>query len=67
MKEELKAALQIAYPNLEGLPEWEPTRRIVEDAYDFKDLNTNQIDVTGKSYFSILTRKTQLCGLLERN
>ena len=35
MKEELKAALRIAYPNYEGLGEWEPAVRICEEDYDF--------------------------------
>ena len=45
MKEEIKAALTIAYPNFEGLAEWEPVRRIAEGDYDFHEVNTSQTDV----------------------
>ena len=45
MMEELKAALKIAYPNFEGLGEWEPALRICVGDYDFEDMNTDQIDV----------------------
>ncbi len=38
--------MTIAYPNLDGLGEWEPARKIMEGDYDWQDLNTNQIDVT---------------------
>ena len=42
----MKAALRIAYPNNEGLGEWEPAKMIAEDSYDFTDLSTDQTDVT---------------------
>lgn len=44
--EELKAALRIAYPNYEGLGQWEPARQIAEDGYNFAEINTDQTDVT---------------------
>jgi hypothetical protein len=43
--EELRAAMMISYPNLEGLGEWEPAGRIFRNEYDWEDINTNQIDV----------------------
>ena len=43
--EELKAALIIAYPNFEGLGEWEPARAIHKGEYIWENVNTNQIDV----------------------
>ena len=43
--EELKAALIIAYPNFEGLGDWEPARAIHKGEYIWENVNTNQIDV----------------------
>jgi hypothetical protein len=43
--EELKAALTIAYPNFEGLGEWEPAAAIHRGDYIWENVNTNQIDV----------------------
>jgi hypothetical protein len=37
--------MTIAYPNYEGLGEWEPVQKIMLGEYDWQDLNTNQIDV----------------------
>lgn len=45
MKEELKAALVMAYPGFDGLGIWEPARSIAENSYVFEDMNTDQIDV----------------------
>lgn len=44
MKEELSAALRIAFPNFEGIGEWEPAREICEGFYAFENLNTDQTD-----------------------
>ena len=44
--EELKAALIIAYPNFEGLGEWEPALAIHTNNYGWDNVNTNQIDVS---------------------
>lgn len=46
MKEELKAALMIAYPNFEGLAEWEPARSVADGSFVFADINTDRFDVT---------------------
>ena len=43
--EELKASLMIAYPNCEGLGEWEPAQMIFKDQYEWANINTDQIDV----------------------
>jgi ABC-type molybdate transport system substrate-binding protein len=59
--EELKAALFIAYPNYEGLGEWEPAAMICNNDYIWENINTNQIDVS-TSRFSISTPKTLPCG-----
>lgn len=45
MNEELRAAIMIAYPNFEGLGEWEPALLICENHYNWENVNTNQIDV----------------------
>lgn len=45
MKEELRAALVMAYPGYDGLGVWEPARAIAENTYVFEDMNTDQIDV----------------------
>jgi hypothetical protein len=37
--------MTIAYPNFEGLGDWEPAKRIMVNDYDWTDINTNQIDV----------------------
>jgi hypothetical protein len=37
--------MTIAYPNFDGLGDWEPAKRIMVNDYDWTDINTNQIDV----------------------
>lgn len=64
--DELKASLIIAYPNLEGLGEWEPASLIFLDAYQWENINTNQIDVLS-TLQSIWIRKIQPCGGQGRN
>lgn len=59
--EELKAALIIAYPNFEGLGEWEPARAIHKGEYIWENVNTNQIDVSFV-LSSTWTPKTHRCG-----
>jgi hypothetical protein len=44
--EELKATMIIAYPNFDGLGEWEPARAICEGNYGWENVSTNQIDVS---------------------
>lgn len=46
--EQLKACLQIAYPGMHGLGDWEPARLICEGDYNFDDVNTNQTDVNNE-------------------
>ncbi len=52
--------MTIAYPNFEGLGDWEPAKRIMVNDYDWTDINTNQIDV-------IVTIKTKLIQILQIN
>lgn len=44
VREELKAALKIAYPGYYGLGDWEPAVEIAEGRYHFEGFNTDQID-----------------------
>lgn len=64
--EELKAALIIAYPNFEGLGEWEAARAIHKGEYIWENINTNQIDVQ-ISLSSIWMQRMLQCGGLAKN
>lgn len=44
MIEEMIAAVRIAYPNFEGLGEWETAVMFAENRYDLAEKNTNLID-----------------------
>ena len=59
--EELKAALIIAYPNCEGLGEWEPAQMILKEQYEWENTHTDQIDVN-VLVCSILILKIHQCG-----
>lgn len=49
MIEEMVAAVKIAYPNFEGLGEWETAVMFAEGRYDLEEKNTNLMDyLTGK-------------------
>ena len=61
MMEMLKAAISIAYPNFDGLGDWEPAKLMAEGSFDYTNVNTNQIDVT-IIRFSTWIRKTPQCG-----
>ena len=56
----------IAYPNFQGLAEWEPARSVANGSYVFADINTDRFDVIA-SLFSIWILKIQSCGGLTNN